>query len=188
MLDREHPFEDVLLPDQPPPRRTRPCRSLAATTAASLLGAIVALLLLGGVAAAAEIRSYAIVQDDGSLRVQGKTIRLFGVYLPDSAYGCRSDFRPPLCGDRAVRALKTMIRGFVRCLPQARLQDRSISAVCYVDASSITQPPIDLGARLIAQGLALAGPQAPFEYRALERLAEANGRGLWGFQVDRVIR
>jgi endonuclease YncB( thermonuclease family) len=166
----------------------RPPRAAPTRAAASLLGALAALLLLGTPLPAAEIHSYAIVQNDGSLRVQGKTIRLYGVYMPDTAYGCRSDFRPPLCGDRAVRALKTIIRGFVRCLPQARLADRSISAVCYVDASSHTQPPIDLGARLIAEGLALAAPEAPFEYRALERLAEANGRGLWGFQVDRVIR
>lgn len=172
--------------DQPSPERA--LRARPARAAAPLLGALAALLLLGAPAPAAEIHSYAIVQDDGSLRVQGKTIRLHGVYMPDSAYGCRSDFRPPLCGDRAVRALKTIIRGFVRCLPQARLADRSISAVCYVDASSHTKPPIDLGARLIAEGLALAGPEAPFEYRALERLAEANHRGLWGFQVDRVIR
>jgi endonuclease YncB( thermonuclease family) len=153
-----------------------------------VLGALAALLIGAAAAPAAEIRSYAIVQDDGSLRVQGKTIRLFGVYLPDSAFGCRSDFRPPLCGDRAVRALKTMILGFVRCFPQARFEDRSLSAVCYVDASSISRPPIDLGASLIEQGLALAAPGAPFEYRALERIAEANGRGVWGFQVDRVIR
>ena len=31
-------------------------------------------------------------------------------------------------------------------------------------------------------------PEAPFEYHALERLAQANGRGLWGFPVDRIIR
>ena len=34
--------------------------------------------------------------------------------------GCRSDFRPPICGSRAARALEVLIRGFVRCLPQTR--------------------------------------------------------------------
>ena len=166
------------------PRRTARC----GRRAGPLLGSALALLLLGTPSDAAEIQSYAIVQDDGSLRVQGKTIRLFGIYLPPTAQNCRSDFRPPLCGDRAARALEILIRGFVRCLPQARLEDGSISAVCYTDASSITQPPIDLGARLIEEGLALARPEAPFEYHALERLAQANGRGLWGFPVDRIIR
>jgi hypothetical protein len=54
------------------------------------------------VAGASDIASYAIVQGDGSLRVQDKTIRLFGVYLPRTDRGCRSDFLPPLCGNRSV--------------------------------------------------------------------------------------
>jgi len=182
------------MPDQRPavlPGRAAGRRAAArrlARPAFGLVGAVLTALLLAGAAGAAEIQSYAIVQDDGSLRVQGKTIRLFGIYLPSTAQNCRTDFRPPICGDRAARALELLIRGFVRCLPQAKLADGSISAICYTDASSITQPPIDLGARLIEEGLALARPEAPFEYHALERLAEANGRGLWGFQVDRIIR
>jgi endonuclease YncB( thermonuclease family) len=143
---------------------------------------------LQGLSSASEIVSYAIVQDDGSLRVQGRTIRLFGVYLPPTERGCRSDFRPPLCGNRSVRALKIKLRGFVRCDPQAALSDGSLSAVCYVDGDSITDPPVDLGAWLIEQGLAVAGPGAPFEYQTLERIAQVNRRGVWGFQVDQIIR
>jgi endonuclease YncB( thermonuclease family) len=154
-----------------------------------LLGVLVASPLAFGVAAgASEIVSYAIVQDDGSLRVQGKTIRLFGVYMPSTARGCRTDFSPPLCGNRSVRALKTRIRGFVRCYPQGAFSDRSLSAVCFVDGASSTQPPVDLGAWLIEQGLAVAGPGAPFEYQTLERIAQVNRRGVWGFQVDQIIR
>ena len=33
-------------------------------------------------ALAADISSYAFVQDDGSLRVDGRAIRLFGIYIP----------------------------------------------------------------------------------------------------------
>ena len=107
------------------------------------LGVLVAsTLAFSVVAGASEIVSYAIVQDDGSLRVQGKTIRLFGVYMPSTGRGCRTDFRPPLCGNRSVRALKAKIRGFVSCAPQAELSDRSLSAVCYVDGDSIVDPPI----------------------------------------------
>ena len=159
------------------------------TMAKLLLGAVLAgALTFGAGAGASEIVSYAIVQDDGSLRVRGKTIRLFGVYLPASARGCRTDFRPPLCGNRLARALKAKIRGFVRCAPQAELSDGSLSAVCYVDGDSIVDPPVDLGAWLIEQGLAVAGPGAPFEYQTLERIAQVNRRGVWGFQVDQIIR
>jgi endonuclease YncB( thermonuclease family) len=41
-----------------------------------------------------------------------------------------------------------------------------------------------LGAYLIREGLALAGPDAPFEYQALERIAQTNGFGVWSFQAD----
>ena len=160
----------------------------AAFLAALALGVVTAGTLVSRAAAASEIVSYAIVQDDGSLRVQGKTIRLFGTYVPSTARGCRTDFRPPLCGNRSARALKAKIRGFVRCYPQAALSDGSLSAVCYVDGSSIVEPPVDLGAWLIAQGLAVAGPGAPFEYQTLERIAQVNRRGVWGFQVDQIIR
>jgi endonuclease YncB( thermonuclease family) len=173
-------------------RGARPPRPLSGAfrdVARLSLGALVASTLAFGVAAvAAEIESYAIVQDDGSLRVRGKTIRLFGVYMPSTARGCRSDFNPPLCGNRSVRALKTRIRGFVRCYPQAQLSDGSLSALCYVDGDSSTEPPIDLGAWLIEQGMAVAGPGAPFEYQTLERIAAVNRRGVWGFQVDQIIR
>ena len=137
---------------------------------------------------ASDIVSYAIVQGDGSLRVQGKNIRLFGVYLPRTDRGCRSDFLPPLCGNRSVCALNVGICGFVRCAPQAQLADGSVSAVCYVDGSSSTNPPVDLGAWLIEQGLAVAGPGAPFEYQTLQRIAEVNRRGVWGFPVDQTTR
>jgi endonuclease YncB( thermonuclease family) len=159
------------------------------TLARLWLGVVLAGVLgFSVVAGARDIVSYAIVQGDGSLLVQGTTIRLFGVWLPRTDRGCRSDFLPPLCGNRSVRALVAKIRGFVRCAPQAQLADRSLSAVCYVDDSSSTNPPVDLGAWLIEQGWAVAGPGAPFEYQTLQRIAEVNRRGVWGFPVDQTPR
>ena len=52
-----------------------------------------------------------------------------GLYATDRAQ-LPSDFSPPLCGNRPVRASRTRIRGFVRCLRQGRFSDGSISAVC----------------------------------------------------------
>jgi endonuclease YncB( thermonuclease family) len=134
------------------------------------------------------VAGYAIVQDDGSLRVQGRTVRLFGAYIPDTARVCRDDFRPPLCGSRAANALSLKIQGFVRCHPQADLQDGSASAICYASDTSIFDPPIDVGAWLIQQGLAVATPDAPYEYGVFERIARAHGLGVWGFPVDRLVR
>jgi hypothetical protein len=78
-----------------------------------------------------------------------------------------------------VRALQVKIQGFVECLPQQRYADGSVGAICYVNEGSILDPPVDLGAWLIEQGLAVAGPGAPFEYGVLEEIARTNGRGVW---------
>ena len=43
-----------------------------------------------------------------------------------------------------------------------------------------------MAAWLISEGWALALPDAPFEYVALERIAHAQQRGVWGFTVDRL--
>ena len=158
---------------------------------ARALLALLLLMMTGDPAAAANdgvIRSYAIVQADASLRVQGKTIRLFGLYIPPTERGCVTVLRPPRCGSRTVRALELKIQGFVECLPQEVYADRSIGAICYVNEGGILDPPVDLGAWLIEQGLAVAGPGAPFEYGVLEEIARTNGRGVWGFQVDNIFR
>lgn len=152
-----------------------------------MIGVLVAGIGLdAGPAPAAEIVSYAIVQDDATLRVRGKTIRLFGIYVVDTRRACSEVFRPVRCKPRAAGALDSKIRGFVSCEPMARHPDGSLSAVCHVEEGSILDPPVDLGAWLIEQGLAVALPDAPFEYHTLEKIARVNRRGVWGFQVDRI--
>jgi endonuclease YncB( thermonuclease family) len=83
-----------------------------------------------------------------------------------------------LGGDGAI-----VIQGFVTCQEMGTYDDGSLSAVCWSQRSNFSEG-IDLGAYLIRQGLALAGPDAPFEYRALERIAQTNGLGIWGFHVE----
>ena len=149
------------------------------------------LLLLGIVlgadaARAAEIVSYAIVKDDATLRVRGRDIRLFGVYVVDNRPFCDTTFRPARCQTRAAVALASKIQGFVRCLPQAQHRDGTISATCYVDGSGMLDPPVDLGAYLIREGWAVALPQAPFAYHTYQEIAKVNRRGIWGFQADSV--
>jgi endonuclease YncB( thermonuclease family) len=138
-------------------------------------------------AAAADIVSYAIVQDDATLRVRGKTIRLYGVYIADTRPFCGTTFRPARCKTRAAVALDSKIRGFVRCVPQVQYRDRSVGAFCSVDGGSTTAPPIDLGGYLIREGWAVALPEAPFAYHTYQEIAKVNGRGVWGFQAD-IIR
>ena len=151
--------------------------------------ALAALLALAATIgrAEADIVSYAIIQDDGSLRVRSRTIRLYGIYIPQTGRVCRTSIRPVRCGSEAVLALHFRIQGFVRCKPVTRNRDRSIFAVCYVDGrGSVLEPDEDLGAYLLRQGLAVARPEAPFEYVALERIARAQRRGIWSDGLRRV--
>lgn len=141
------------------------------------------LLALAPATAIADFRSYAVVQDDGSLLIQNKLVRLYGIYIPQNGQFCTVNPRPPFCGTRAAAALDFKIQGFVTCQEMGTYSDGSISAVCWTRRSSFNEGE-DLSAYLITQGLALAGPDAPFEYRALERIAQNNNIGVWGFQAD----
>jgi endonuclease YncB( thermonuclease family) len=131
-------------------------------------------------AAEAAIESYAIVQDDGVLQVDGRRIRLLGTFLPPSGTVCGTTIRPADCGVQAAVALRQKIQSFVRCAPQLRYPDGSLGAICTIPGGSAGTPPVDLGAWLIEQGFALAAPDAPFSYVALEEIARANGLGVWG--------
>lgn len=148
-----------------------------------ILALILTLLTALARPAAADFRSYAVVQDDGSMIIQNRRVYLHGIYIPQYGKYCDPVIRPTFCGNRAAVALDFKIQGFVTCREVGVYQDGSISAFCWTGRSNF-DPGEDLGAYLITQGLALAGPDAPFEYRALERIAEANGVGVWGFQVD----
>jgi endonuclease YncB( thermonuclease family) len=136
-----------------------------------------ALLTLGawtpaGARAAAAIESYAFVNDDATLEVRNRRIRLHGIYVPPSPRTCRGNIHPVRCGSQAVLALEFKIQGFVRCHPVQREPDGSLSAVCYCKGE-------DLGAYLLSRGWAVARPGAPFEYEVLERIARERQVGVW---------
>jgi endonuclease YncB( thermonuclease family) len=134
-----------------------------------------------------EIVGAAIVQSDGSLLVRNRVIHLYGIYMPPTNRECRTWISPVQCGSRGALALDFRINGFVDCFPKYENADGSISATCYVDRTHFSQGE-DLAAYLIQEGWALATPDAPFEYQALERIAQSQGRGVWGFSVDTITR
>jgi len=120
--------------------------------------------------------------------IQGRTVRLVGIYIPPTWQTCQTSVRPVRCGSRAVLALEFKIRGFVKCEVWSRYADGSIDAVCRVRGQgSVLSPREDLGAWLIKQGWAVALPDAPFEYAVFEKIiARTHRRGIWGFQADSV--
>lgn len=138
-------------------------------------------LLLSGGAAAADLHSYAFVNDDASLRIRNQTVHLYGIHVPDSGRTCRQYIRPVECGPRAALALDFRIGSdFVRCDHRWRNADGSFTSVCSAGG-------VDLARYLISRGWAMALPDAPFEYQAEERLARHHNRGIWGFSVDSIV-
>ncbi len=149
-------------------------------------GRLMALLMIPLSVVMADITGYALVQDDGSLKVDGRLIRLYGIYIPPTGVTCRSFIWPRPCAPRAALALDFKIQGFVSCHEVAVNEDGTISAICQNNYTSVSKGE-DLAAYLLQQGWAVALPGAPFIYHALERIARHKGFGIWGFPQD-IIR
>lgn len=138
--------------------------------------------LFGGVLLPAsandEISSFAFVRQDGSLQIDGRLVYLYGIYIPPTDDSCNTFVRPVRCNSRAALALEFKISGdFVRCIPRAANADGSLIASC-------TSGEDDLSEWMLKKGWAVARPDAPFSYEALEKIARARGFGIWGIPVE----
>lgn len=149
----------------------------------SAAGAALAALLLAATPAAASdpavVDGLAQVLTDGSLRINGRTISLAGLFLPEESRICSSVVRPARCGSASALALERRAQGFVRCEIVGRGYNGALAGFCSVQGRDLFGPRVDLGASLVIDGLALADDGAPARYRALERLARSRGVGLW---------
>jgi len=171
-------------------KSTRQSPSLWTQTSGRMLvtsALALAALLSAATGMAREFSSYASVEEDGSLQVGTRKVHLYGIYIPPTGQHCRTFVSPPVCGSRATLALEFKIQGFVHCREKSRNRDRSVNAICHVKRTNASAGE-DLGAYLIQQGWAMARPQAPFEYHALEKIARQQSAGIWGFTIDGVQR
>ena len=109
--------------------------------------------------ARADAGRLAFVQEDASLRIGNRTVRLYGIYVPFTNRNCTTQLRPTRCASRAALALDLRLQGFVYCRFLGRNSDGSRSAICEADCDSSPGPcREDLGAWLISQGWAVAAP------------------------------
>jgi endonuclease YncB( thermonuclease family) len=147
------------------------------------------LALLAGLAAAAGgaaagtatvVDGLARVEKDGTLVIDGRPVRLFGIFIPLIDRTCRTSLRPPRCTSKAVLVLDGKVDGFVRCEIVGRATDGVPEGICGIRGRDPFGPRQDLAALLLQEGFALVAPTAPPEYYALERLAQSRGLGLWG--------
>ena len=142
--------------------------------------ALITLWLAAPPLPAADLEGYVFVNDDASLRLRGKTVHLYGIYVPPTDDSCRSFQRPVVCAPRAALALEFNIGShFVGCDIMGSNDDGSLIGLCRVDGR-------DLSAQLLQQGWAVARPEAPIEYQTLEKLARNQGVGIWGLPIDRL--
>jgi endonuclease YncB( thermonuclease family) len=147
-----------------------------------MVGAVLLVCTALAAPAAAEISSYAFVQPDGTLSVGGTPVRLFGIMFPPADPQCRTFERPVECAPRSVLQLGFRIgSNFVHCQEIGRDQSGVTVGQCRVEGE-------DLAAWMLLNGWALTAADAPFEYQQYERLAQAQGRGVWSMPVDNVIR
>ena len=137
-------------------------------------------------AAPRELEGAAIVREDGSIAIAGEIVRLYGIWIPQTERVCTTLQVPTFCAPSAVQVLFQKVRGFLLCREVQRLSDGSIEAYCGQRARRLFDPRQDVGAWMVQEGWALARPDAPPEYRALERLAESRELGLWGDKFVRV--
>jgi hypothetical protein len=121
----------------------------------------------------------AIVQDDGSLSLDGEKVWLHGASIPLFVRTCTSIERPPRCGSRSVLVLANLVSGFVRC-QIVRQHPDALEGVCTQAGRDSFGPRQDLAAELILRGWALATPDAPSDYFALQTIAQSQEAGIWG--------
>ncbi len=136
---------------------------------------------------ASDIRGFAFVQEDGSLRIARRTVQLWGIHIPKTPRQCRTFERPVRCAPQAALALEFKARGFVHCDRKGVDAAGVVTALCRVNNSKFGEGE-DLAEYLLERGWAVALPTAPVEYQTLEKIARYRRVGVWGFSVVPLVR
>ncbi|MFT3973727.1 MAG: thermonuclease family protein [Amaricoccus sp.] len=125
------------------------------------------------------LRGVAVVTDGDTLRLGGTKIRLFGIDAPESHQSCpdRAGNTWP-CGTVAAERLEALVANrVVDCELQDADRYGRMVASCSVDGR-------DLGATIVADGLARAYARYSDRYLPDEAEARAAGRGLWQAETE----
>ena len=114
------------------------------------------------------------VIDGDTIDIHGQRFRLFGVDAPESKQLCNDAAGQPYrCGQVAANTLSNLIgRQTVTCEKKDIDRYKRIVAVCSVNGQ-------DVGAYLVAKGLAVAYVHYSTAYVPAEVAARSDGRGLW---------
>lgn len=136
----------------------------------SIFAALVACVFTAGAALAAEVH----VIDGDTLKVNGKTIRIFGIDAPEAGQNCRQPGGGTWqCGQAAISQMeKAVAKGDVTC------DDRGLEA--YGRTLSVCKVVgLDLGRLMVKEGVAWAFRKYSHDYAETEDQARAAGVGIW---------
>jgi endonuclease YncB( thermonuclease family) len=123
--------------------------------------------------ASADVIGQAQVVDGDTLQVAGERVRLHGIDAPESRQSCTLSGVGWPCGQNATRVLTGVTNGqVVTCRGDKRDRYGRLIAVCYIG-------PVDLNARMVRDGWALAYRRYASDYIAEESEARAAGIGIW---------
>lgn len=133
----------------------------------SLLPSLLAVILLIAGPAYGQVH----VSDGDTLKLNGTTIRLWGVDAPELSQTCENGF---LAGAFAAGVLRGLTdRGSVTCDPKDTDRYGRTVAVCWVDG-------LDLGAEMVRQGMAWSFTRYSSAYALQEQYAKERGLGIHG--------
>ncbi len=139
------------------------------------VAAFITAFLIHGVAATAETATVGApeVVDGETVRIAGKTFRLYGIDAPDIAQTCEIRGRTYKCGRVSMTALMDLVAGVnIRCVPRRGATATPVMAICFATG-------YDLSEGMVHTGWALAMPRGGTKYARIEARAKAAKRGLW---------
>jgi len=114
------------------------------------------------------------VIDGDTIKIDGRTIRLWGIDAPELYQTCEREGKPFQCGEIAREVLKSFIQNDTpQCTKKATDRYKRTVAQCTVDG-------VDLGSAMVNLGWALDYEHYSKGFYAFEQgKAQAKKRGLW---------
>ncbi|MDD5586074.1 MAG: hypothetical protein PHY92_03840 [Alphaproteobacteria bacterium] len=125
-----------------------------------------------------ELSGSPIVQNSGTLILNGRRIVLWGITTLDCDQQCWQDKKAWPCGEEASMALKHFVEGqFVKCIVKSDLDNGKVSAQCFRMRGN---EPHDVAHYLVRHGWALnEDDESGGLYESDEEDAHMKRRGVW---------
>lgn len=118
--------------------------------------------------------NYDYVIDGDTIKIQGKSVRLFAIDAPEKKQLCYKDSIAWDCGMKAKEVLEEIIKDQkISCIPKAKDKYKRTIAICFAGSVEINQ-------EMVKKGFAVAVPElGGKDYIVYEEYAKKNKLGIW---------